>query len=252
MPHSLEEYDGQTFTQNEEAKIIKLVKSDDLMVPNIVLLAQLLMKNRSWNIGKGIYEKETCVFCKLEKTLRIVKLEQVLRCSNKVFGVTKSTQIFVWNEDSIYKTEMDEVTSRQQQNMVSNSLLRSNQPEVGTSRIEQYSCPIEDSRKTDESVDFGKDLDQAFQRLAPAQRRNAWKSKIVSKFGFLCEPRQGVDIGGWKPNLVEFSKDIDLASNIAVISLALTLKSSMFDKKTTTVLHMTDEQPKIVTFVKTW
>ena len=47
MPHSLEEYDGQTFTQNEEAKIIKLVKSDDLMVPNIVLLAQLLMKNRS-------------------------------------------------------------------------------------------------------------------------------------------------------------------------------------------------------------
>ena len=68
---------------------------------------------------------------------------------------------------------MDEVTSRQQQNMVSNSLLRSNQPEVGTSRIEQYSCPIEDSRKTDESVDFGKDLDQAFQRLAPAQRRNA-------------------------------------------------------------------------------
>ena len=68
---------------------------------------------------------------------------------------------------------MDEVTSRQQQNMVSNSLLRSNQPEVGTSRIEQSSCPIEDSRKTDESVDFGMDLDQAFQRLAPAQRRNA-------------------------------------------------------------------------------
>ena len=55
---------------------------------------------------------------------------------------------------------MDEVTSRQQQNMVSNSLLRSNQPEVGTSGNEQSSCPIEDSRKTDESVDFGMDLNQ--------------------------------------------------------------------------------------------
>ena len=44
--------------------------------------------------------------------------------------------------------------------MVSNSLLRSNQPEVGTSGNEQSSCPIEDSRKTDESVDFGMDLDQ--------------------------------------------------------------------------------------------
>ena len=68
---------------------------------------------------------------------------------------------------------MDEVTFRQQQDMVSHSLLRSNQSEVGTSGNEQSSYPIEDSRKTDESVDFGMDLDQAFQRLAPAQRRNA-------------------------------------------------------------------------------
>ena len=95
------------------------------------------------------------------------------------------------------------------------------------------------------------DLDQTFQRLPPLKKINSPESKIVSKFGFLCEPRQGVDIKGWTPNLVEFSKDIDLASNIAVISLALTLKSSMVDKKTTTVLHMTDEQPKIVTFLKT-
>ena len=74
-------------------------------------------------------------------------------------------------------------------------------------------------------------LDQAFQRFASLEKSNAPKSKIVSKFGFLCEPRQGVDIEGLKPNLVEFSKDILITSNIAVISLALILKRSIRTRK---------------------
>ena len=242
----VEEYDGETLTQNEAAKITKLAKGNDLMESNIVILSEPLTKNRKWNNGKESYEKETCLFGNLENTFRIVKLEEVLRCSDNIFGVTKSTQNFVRNQDSIFETEMDEVTFRQQQDMVSHNLLRSNQSEVGTSGNEQSSYPIEDSRKTDESVDFGMDLDQAFQRLAPVKKRNSPKSKIVSKFSFLCEPRQGVDIEGWKSSLVEFSKDIDLTSDVAVISLVLVLKRYMGDKKTATFVHMADEQPKIV------
>ena len=242
----VEEYDGETLTQTEGAKITKLAKGKDLMESNIVILSQPLTKNRKWNNGKESYEKETCLFGNLENTFRIVKLEEVLRCSDNIFGVTKSTQNFVRNQDSIFETEMDEVTFMQQQDMVSHSLLRSNQSEVGTSGNEQSSYPIEDSRKTDESVDFGMDLDQAFQRLAPVKKRNSLKSKIVSKFSFLCEPRQGVDIEGWKSSLVEFSKDIDLTSDVAVISLVLVLKHYMGDKKTATFVHMADEQPKIV------
>ena len=242
----VEEYDGETLTQNEAARITKLAKGNDLMESNIVILSEPLTKNRKWNNGKESYEKETCLFGNLENTFRIVKLEEVLRCSDNIFGVTKSTQNFVRNQDSIFEIEMDKVTFRQQQDMVSHSLLRSNQSEVGTSGNEQSSYPIEDSRKTDESVDFGMDLDQAFQRLAPVKKRNSPKSKIVSKFSFLCEPRQGVDIEGWKSSLVEFSKDIDLTSDIAVISLVLVLKGYMGDKKTATFLHMADEQPKIV------
>ena len=90
------------------------------------------------------------------------------------------------------------------------------------------------------------DLDQTFQRLPPLKKINSPESKIVSKFGFLCEPRQGVDIEGWKSSLVEFSKDIDLTSDIAVISLVLVLKRYMGGKKTATFFHMADEQPKIV------
>ena len=248
----IEEYDGETLTQNEAARITKLVKGNDLMESNIVLLAQPLMKNRSWNIGKESYEKETCVFRKLANTFRIVKLDEVLRCSNKIFGVTKYTQSFVRNRDSIFETEMDEVTFKQQQqpndsqkHMVSHSSRSSNQPGVATSRNERSSYPSEDSAKTDKSLDLGMDLDQAFQRSAPDKKSIAPKSKIVSKFDFLCEPREGVDIEGLKPNLVEFSEDIDLISDIAVISLVLVLKRYIGNNKTT-FLYMADEQPKIV------
>ena len=48
-----------------------------------------------------------------------------------------------------------------------------------------------------------------------------------------------------KPNLVKFSKDIDLTSGIAVISFVLVPKHSIGNKKTT-LLHMADEQPKIL------
>ena len=247
----IEEYDGETLTQNEAAKITKLVKGNDLMESNIILLSQPLMKKRSWNIGKESYEKETCVFRKLENTFRIVKLDEVLRCSNQIFGVTKSTQNFARNQDSIFETEMDEVIFKQQQqpkdsqkHMVSQSL-SSNQPKVATSRNEQSSYPSEYSAKTGKNLDLGMDLDQAFQRSAPDKKSNAPKSKIISKFDFLCEPRQGVDIEGSKPNLVEFSEDIDLISDIAVISLALVLKLYIGNNKTT-FLYMAAEQPKIV------
>ena len=90
------------------------------------------------------------------------------------------------------------------------------------------------------------DLDQAFKRSASLQNINAAKDKIVSKFGFLCEPRQGVDIKGIKPNLIEFP-GIDLASDILVTSLALVLKKSIGRNKMLTVLHMADEQPKVLT-----
>ena len=57
---------------------------------------------------------------------------------------------------------------------------------------------------SDKSRDHGMDLDQAFKRSAPLQESKTARSKIVSKFGFLSEPKQGVDIKGLKPNLIEF------------------------------------------------
>ena len=249
----VEEYDGETLTYNEATKIKNLVKGNDLMESHIILLAQPLTKNRSWNIGKESYERETCMFRALESTFKIVKLEEVLRCSNKISDVTKSTQNFVQSQDSIFKTKMVEATFKQQQRpednqkrMVSPSLPEANQPDFGPSRNEKSSYPSEDSTKEDKSLALRVDLDQAFQRSATLQKDNASKSKIISKFGFLCEPRQGVDIEGLKPNLVEFSEDIDLASDIAVTSLALVLKHTVGNNKTTTFLHMADEPPKIL------
>ena len=235
----VEEYDGETLTHKEAAKIENLVKRNDFMESSIVLLAQPLMKSISWNIGKESYEKETCMFHELKNTFKIVKLENVLRCSNEISDVRKSIQNFVQSQDSIFEIEMD-------LHLASPSLPEVNQPEVGPSRNEKSSYPTEDSTKADKSLDIGMDLDQAIQRSATSKKSNAPNSKIVSKFVFSCEPRQGVDIKGLKPNLVEFSNSIFISSDKAVISLAVLLKHSIGNNKTTTFLHKADEPPKML------
>ena len=236
----IEEYDGETLSHVEATKIIKLVKSRDLKESNIILLAQPLMKGRSWKKGKKSYEKETCMFHELKNTFKIVKLEEVLRCSNEICKLTKCTQNFVENKDSIFKTKMDKLTIQPQQKLQGSD---TNYPNTGTSINQNVSNPSKFCGKS--YKDFGPemDLDQAFKKSSSLGRG---KSKIISKFGFLCEPRHGVDIEGLKPNLVEFSEDISLTSNIAVVALALALKKFISKKEETTILHMADEQPTIL------
>ena len=106
----IEEYDGETLTHDEAAKITKSVKESVLRELNIILLAQPFTKSWSWNIGKTSYQRATtCMFSKLE-TFKIVKLEEVLRCSNEICGITKSTQNFVRNKHSVFTKEMGKVT----------------------------------------------------------------------------------------------------------------------------------------------
>ena len=243
----VEEYDGETLTRDEAAEITKSVRESFLRESNIILLAQPLTKSRSWNTGKTSYENATCMFNKLENTFKIVKLEEVLRCCNEICGITKLTQNFVRDKHSVFTTEMGKVTLEQQQQsedkkkrkrLVLPSSPESNYPNVETSITEKI---------PDKSPDHGMVLDQAFKSSAPLEKNKTAGSKIVSKFDFLSEPKQGVDIKGLKPNLVEFSEDIDLTSDVAVISFVLVLKRFISKNKTTTLLHMADEQPKIIT-----
>ena len=249
----IEEYDGETLSHDESGKITKLVKSDALKESNIILLAQPLMKNRSWNIGKSSYNRKTCTFHELENTFKIVKLEEVLRCSKQICGITKCTQNFAQNRDSVFKTKIDKPSFKQRQHHQDNekhmgppSLLESKYLEVRTPINENLSNPSNDSNKSDKNPGPGIDLDEAFKRSIPCIKSSGAKSKIISKFGFLCEPRHGVDIEGLKPNLVEFSEDISLTSDIAVIALALVLKNFIGENEATTVLYMAEEQPKIL------
>ena len=204
----IEEYDGETLTHGEADKITKLVKKTDLVESNIILLPQPLIKNRSWNTGNKTYERETCMFSELKKAFKIIQLEGVLRCTNEICEITKSTQ----------------------KHLVVPKVPESNYPDVGTS-INEVSCPGIDLGKVGKRLDSRMDLDQVFQRSAPLQEQKSARSKIVNKFDFLCEPKQGVDIEGLKPRLFEFSEGINLDSDIAVISLALILKK-LIGKKT--------------------
>ena len=254
----VEEYDGETLSYAEAAKITEVVQGSDLLESNIILLAQPLMKTRSWNLGKASFEKETCVFNELENIFKLVRLEEVLRCSNEICRITKSSQTFVQNKDSVFKTSMNKVTLDQQHLSKDNNklIVSPSVPEssytdldtpskVKTSRNE-VSNPTVDISTSDRRLDRRMDLDQAFERSAPLQKSKGAKSKIVSKFGFLSEPKEGVDIKGLEPNIVEFSKDINLASDIAVISLALVLKKLIGKNEATTLLHMAEEQPRIL------
>ena len=253
-----EEYDGETLSHDEAAKITEVIKGSDLMESNIILLAQPLMKTRSWNLGKTSFEKETCMFNELENIFKVVRLEEVLRCSNEICRITKSTQAYVQNKDSVFKTSMDKVTLDQQHQskdnkklVVSPSALESRYADLDTpSKVKtsrnEASNPTVDISTVDRSLDGRMDLDQAFERSAPLQKSKASKSKIISKFGFLIEPKEGVDIKGLEPDIVEFSEDITSTSDVAVISLALVLKKLIGRNEATTLLHMAEEQPRIL------
>ena len=239
----IEEYDGETLSHDEAAKIKKLVRDGGLVKSNIILLAQPLTKSRSLSIGEENYERETGMFEELKDVFKIVKLEEVLRCSNRICGITKSTQNFLQNKESVFKIKMDNPTfeQRQQPEGIEKHTVSDSAPEyleVGT--------PANSDEKLLAFKKTSMDLDQAFKKSASLQNVNPAANKIVSKFGFLCEPTQGVDIEGVKPNLFELSEDIDLRSEMAVVSLALVLKKSIDTNETITVLHMADEQPKIL------
>ena len=128
------------------------------------------MKSKSWNIGKTNYERETCMFRDLENTFKIVKLEEVLRCSNEICGITQSTQNFVRDKHSVFTTEVGTLTFEQQQQLEDNkkrnpvvlpSLPASNYPNVET---------LTTGKAPHKSHDHGMDLDHAFKRSAPLQK----------------------------------------------------------------------------------
>ena len=192
------------------------------------------------------------MFNELGNLFKVEKLEEVLRCSNEICRITRSTQASVRDKDSVFKTSMNKVTLDQQhqskdnKGMVSPSAPESKYADLGFRSRNEVSNPTSDISATDRSLDGRIDLDQAFESSAPLQKSKAAKSKIVSQFGFLCEPKEGVNIKGLKPNIVEFSKGINLTSDIAVIALALVLKKFIGKNKATTLLHMAEEQPRIL------
>ena len=175
-----------------------------------------------------------------------------MRCSNEICRITKSTQTFVQNKDSVFKTRMNKVTLDQQhqpkdnKRMASASAPESKYADLGTRPKIEVSNPVSDISATGGSLDGRIDLDEAFERSTQLPKSKAAKGKIVSQFAFLCQPKEGVDIKCLEPNIVEFSKDIDLTSDIAVISLALVLKKFIGNNEATTLLHMAEEQPIIL------
>ena len=265
----VEEYDGESLVQCEASKLTKLAEDDDFIQSNIVILAQPLIKKRILKKGEKSYEKETCMFLKLENAFKIVKLEDVLRCSNEICEIIKSTQGYVRNKESVFSTEIDKLKSKQQQQpddnhnyLFSFSLQGSNYPDQTYSRKEpsELRLPAKpetainktisyadiNSNKIGQNLDQGMDLDLAFEKVTSIRNSNTGKNKIISKFEFFCEPRQGVDINGLKPILVEFSASIYATSDMAVLSLGLVLRDIISKNKTTVLLYMTDEQPGIL------
>ena len=139
------------------------------------------------------------------------------------------------------KTKMNKLTFEQRQKPEAN-----NKQPVRTSINKNPSNTSHNSSKVDKILDCGMDLDQAFKISTAVKRCNASKSELISKFGFLCEPKQGVDVEGLKPNLVEFSESINLNSDTAAISLSLVLKDFIGNNLKTTFLYMADKKPVIL------
>ena len=69
---------------------------------------------------------------------------------------------------------------------------------------------------------------------------------IVTKFGFVCEPRRELNIPREKPKLIEFSENIYSTVDIAVIAFSLALNEFIFESRKTTLLYTTENKPEIL------
>ena len=249
----IEEYDGESLTHIEAARIKNLIK-DNFEKSYIMILAQPLKKQRSWNAGEECFKKETCMFQELKSAFKIVKLQKVLRSSNEITQITKSVQTFVGNKDSIYVTEIDGLKFEQKQksadikqHRVSCNVKTSNDPEKALNYKNNISSTYSNnsSVKSNKGHDDTMDLDQALE-LTSSLENGTGKNVIKSSFSFVCVPRKGVEITGDKPKLYEFSGDIHSASDMAVIFLALVLADITNEHKKTVLLHMSEEKPDIL------
>ena len=146
------------------------------------------------------------MFIELGNLFKVEKLEEVLRCSNEIFRITRSTQAFVRDKDSVFKTSMNKVTLDQQHQPKDNKLMVSasapelkcadlgTQPKFIRSRNE-ISNSDSDISSTGRSQDGRIDLDQAFERSVPLQNSKAAKSMIVSLI-FSVSQKKGLILKG--------------------------------------------------------
>ena len=251
----VEEFDAETLTQNEAEKITEIIEIGDFGQSHIILLPQPLLKERSCNIGNKSYTRETSLFHKLQNIFKIVKLKRVLRSSNEILKITEVTQKLVQNKKSIFTTENENFKFKGEQMSSNNDSLKQSdylQWEI-SAKFKGKNLEFESvatsktlsNERNDTNSNSNVDLDQAFGKVNPPQDSKEANS-IVSRFNFICEPKQGVDINGGRPKLIEFSDSIQSANYMAIISLALVVKQFISENKTTVLLHLTDEKPDIL------
>lgn len=226
----VEEYDGETLT-HEEAETLTILTNTDFEQSNLMILAQPLIKKRRCIVGKKCYERETYLFHEL-KNFKVVELEEVFRYSNEICRITKYTQQLVHNKESIFKTEMGKLELEKKQQHEDNKSLKGSNSSINSS-------------KSNKMLNQIMDLDQAFVKLTSVRRKNR-KDRIASKFHFLFEPKQGVDIDGGIPKLFEFSDDIQSFNDVAAIFLAVLLLKFISENEATVLLHLSRKIPEIL------
>ena len=241
----VEEYDGETLTRNEAAQIKKLMKMDNFKESHVIILQQPLTKKRSWSVGKDSYERESCMFQELEGPFKVIKLEKTLRFTNEIHNLTKFTQNLVENQESVFPTDIEKLKPPLKQTSVNAEINTEIFSNPGTT-ISSKENVGSDPKKIDEPLEQPIDLDHAFKNLSVLRNLGGGKSKIVSNFGFVCEPQKGLDITKKTPELIQFSEQINSTSNIAVIALTLALNKFISENKKTTLLYTSDKEPKIL------
>ena len=254
----VEEYDGETLTQEEASKITELTGAY-FQQSNVIILAQPLMKKRRWNVGRENYDIKTCMFHELLH-FKIITLQEVLRCSNEICNITKLSQKFLQNKNSIFATGIDKLKLEQErqseddkENIAPFHQYQSDNPDKTVSSKRTLAShkvssdeTISHFNRTLNKTESTMDLDQAFVKVESIKKTKPGNNKIVSTFHFICEPKQGVDIDGGKPKLVEFSDSTVSTNDMEVISLALVLRKFTSESKTTAFLYFTDEEPDIL------
>ena len=234
----IDEYDGEHLSMAEVVKCGELLNFfKDL---NVMVLAQPLEKNRTYQCGRRTHTCDTNQFDALKNDVNIVELKKVFRTTLQIHKLLRVTTEYLQNQQTIFKHPSKKHLSFQNGNVKVPSL----QGEEAESLSSLNKDDIIGNRMSKSCSST--ELDASFKETSKDICQKSSSRKTLSDFKYNVDSEIGHSITGPLPRLINFeTKDLTDHSKNALF-LSCIFNALEINSKKTVLLHFEQETPPMI------